>query len=130
MNIDHIGYAVKRIDKSIIAFESLGYTFGDVIDDLDRNIKMAFGEKDGYIIELVSVLDKKQQSPVDKYLSCIGSTPYHICYRTDDINKSITDLTNTGYKLIIEPKDAIAFGGKKVAFLFNLFIGLIELVES
>ena len=50
MKIDHIGYAVKRIDRAITAFQKLGYEFESVIDDTDRNVKLAFGNKDGYRI--------------------------------------------------------------------------------
>ena len=62
MRIDHIGYAVKRLDRAQNSFEKLGYVFEAAIDDLDRNVKLAFGEKDGYRIELVAPLDKKQES--------------------------------------------------------------------
>ncbi len=51
MKIDHIGYAVKRIDRAITAFQKLGYEFEPVIDDTDWNVKLAFGDKDGYRIE-------------------------------------------------------------------------------
>ena len=69
MKIDHIGYAVKRIDRALSAFEKLGFVFEPVIDDRNRNVKLAFGEKDGFRIELVAPLDKKAGSPVDQYLS-------------------------------------------------------------
>jgi len=84
MKIDHIGYAVKRIDRAMSSFEKLGFCFGPIIDDIDRNIRIAFGEKDGYRIELVCPLDKKKESPVDQYLSNASGTPYHICYITHD----------------------------------------------
>ena len=48
MVIDHIGYAVKKIDKAVKAFENLGYVFEEAIEDVDRNILISFGEKDGY----------------------------------------------------------------------------------
>lgn len=130
MNIDHIGYAVKRIEKAQKAFEKLGFVFEPVINDTDRNVKLAFGIKDGYRIELVSPLDKNQKSPVDQYLSNSIGTPYHICYESSCFENDLDELIIQGYKVIIEPKPAVAFGGKKVAFLMNIGFGLMEIVEA
>lgn len=130
MKIDHIGYAVKRIDRAITAFQKLGYEFEPVIDDTDRNVKLAFGSKDGYRIELVAPLDKKQESPVDQYLSNAVGTPYHICYESDSLDAEIEKLNAQGYKVVIEPKPAVAFGGRRVVFMMNIGFGLMEIVEK
>ena len=130
MKIDHIGYAVKRIDKAIEAFSGLGYVFGDIVDDTDRNLKIVFGEKDGYRIELVAILDKKADSPITDVLKRSGPTPYHICYVSDDIEADTKDLESKGFRVIIEPAEAIAFGRKKVVFLYGLSTGLMEIVEA
>lgn len=129
MRIDHIGYAVKRMDRARDSFEKLGYTFGTEVEDTDRNIRIIFGEKDGYRVELVSPLDRGQKSPVDGILSGAGPAPYHICYRSDDLDADVEALESRGFKVIIEPKPAVAFGGKRVVFMMELGIGLLEIVE-
>lgn len=130
MKIDHIGYAVKRIDGALSSFEKLGYVFEPVIDDTDRNVKLAFGVKDGYRIELVTPLDKKQESPVDQYLSNAVGTPYHICYESDRFDDEIEELKSQGFKVVIEPNPAVAFGGRRVVFMMNIGFGLMEIVEA
>lgn len=130
MKVDHIGYAVKRMDRAQAAFQNLGFTFVATIDDLDRNVKLAFGEKDGYRIELVSPLDQGKASPVDQYLSSMPGTPYHICYASDDLDREIGRLKQQGFKEIIKPSPAVAFGGKRVVFLMSLGFGLMEIVEK
>lgn len=130
MRIDHIGYAIKRIDRAITAFQKLGYEFEPVIDDTDRNVKLAFGVKDGYRIELVAPLDKKSESPVDQYLSNVVGTPYHICYESSDLDKEVEKLKSQGYKVVIEPRPAIAFGNRRVVFMMNIGFGLMEIVET
>ena len=129
MQVDHIGYAVKKMDRAIKSFIALGYQFESTIDDFDRNIKITFGEKDGYRIELVCPIDKNIVSPVDTYLSNVGPTPYHICYRTENMEEELINLEKQGFKTVKDPSKAVAFGGKKVAFLMNLGIGLMEIVE-
>lgn len=130
MKIDHIGYAVKRIERAITAFQILGFEFEPVIDDTDRNVKLAFGNKDGLRIELVAPLDKKQDSPVDQYLSNAVGTPYHICYESDNLDAEISELKAKGYKVVIEPRPAVAFGGRRVVFMMNIGFGLMEIVEK
>lgn len=129
MKINHIGYAVKRLDRALTALEKLGYAFEPVIDDLDRNVQLAFGDKDGYRIELVSPLDREKDSPVDQYLSNAMGTPYHICYESDNFEKDIESLKKEGFKIIIEPREAIAFENKRVVFMMNIGFGLMEIVE-
>lgn len=130
MVIDHIGYAVKKMDKAIKSFQNLGFVFEEVVEDYDRNILISFGSKDGYRIELVQPLDKKKESPVDAYLSKIGPTPYHICYVSDAFEKDIEQLKSQGFRVIIEPRNAVAFDEKRVVFMMNLGIGLMEIVEK
>ena len=130
MKIDHIGYAVKRIDRAITAFQKLGYEFEPVIDDTDRNVKLAFGSKYGYRIELVAPLDKKLESPVDQYLSNAVGTPYHICYESENLDAVIEELKAQGYKVVIGPRPAVAFGGRRVVFMMNIGFGLMEIVEN
>lgn len=130
MKIDHIGYAVRRIERAISSFKDLGYSFGDIVDDTDRNIKIAFGEKDGYRIELVCPLERGKGSPADQYLANTPGIPYHICYKSDRFDNDIEELKNQGFKVVIEPEPAVAFGGRRVVFLMSLGFGLMEIVEA
>ncbi len=129
MKIEHIGYAVKQIDRARKSFEKLGYVFEPAIDDLNRNVKLAFGKKDGYRIELVAPLNKKLESPVDQYLSNAIGIPYHICYQSENFDLEIKELEKQGFKVIIDPAPAVAFGGRRVVFMMSVGFGLMEIVE-
>ena len=118
MNVDHIGYSVKNIDASRQAFEELG------------NIFISFGRLGDYRIELVSPLDPALPSPVDGTLKKSGNTPYHICYTSSRFEDDIKELQQKRFLLTIPPAPACAFGGRRVAFLYHLQIGLLELVEA
>ena len=129
MKIDHIGYAVKRIDRAVKAFESVGFSFGPERADTDRNVKFAFGEKDLYRIELVCPLDKSKPSPVDLYLRNVSGMPYHICYQSENLDTEVERMIKQGFKVVIEPRPAIAFDGRHVVFLLSHAFGLLEIVE-
>lgn len=128
MRIDHIGYAVKNIEKALKQMNALGFVFDPVIEDHDRNIYIAFGELDGYRVELVSPMNSG--SPVDEILSKEGPTPYHICYKADNLEAAIEELKQSRFKVTIPPAPAVAFGGNRVVFLYALSVGLVEIVEE
>ena len=128
-HIDHIGYAVKRTDRAINSLKSLGYKFESTIRDEDRKIDITFGRFEGYRIELVCPYENG--SPIEGILSLTGSAPYHICYRSDSFEDDISNLSKMGgYKMVIPPAKAVAFGGMRVCFLYSLGCGLIEIVED
>ncbi|MCD8327081.1 MAG: VOC family protein [Lachnospiraceae bacterium] len=130
MRIDHVGYAVRRMEKAVRTFEALGYQFDEPVDDHDRNIRIRFGQMDGYRIELVQPLSREEPSPVDTYLRRVGSMPYHICYRSDAFEQDIDDLCGKGFQVLNAPQPAAAFSGKRVSFLIHPAIGMLELVEE
>ena len=128
MRIDHIGYAVKNIDKAKKQMEVLGFTFEETVTDIDRNIFLAFGEMCGYRVELVAPINNG--TPVDAFLEKIGPTPYHICYKSNAIKADIERLQQNRFKVTVPLAPAVAFGGKRVVFLYSLSVGLIEIVEE
>lgn len=130
LHIDHIGYAVRSVRQSLPQFEKLGFAFGAIIEDKSRNVSICFGEKDNYRIELISPLSKSEKSPVDGVLKNNGSTPYHICYMSKDMDRDIKRLEDNRFKVITPLAPAVAFEGKNVVFLYHPIVGLIEIVES
>ena len=133
MIVDHIGYAVKKMDEAVCEFEKLGFKFEEIINDSDRNIFICFGNNGSYRIELVSPIDKEKPSPVDTYLSKVGPTAYHLCYKSNDLEEDISELERQGFRVIIPPAFATAFscggGYKRVAFLMGRNSGIFEMVE-
>lgn len=128
MKIHHIGYAVSDIETAISKFEYLNYSMiSDKIDNA-RNVRIVFMRNYNYLVELVSPINRN--SPVNNILLKMGPTPYHICYKTTDIDKTIADMVIQGWLLVKKKERAIAIENRYVAFLYNKVIGLIELVET
>ena len=129
MKIDHIGYLVKNIQKAIASFEKLGFSLSsEITHDEIRKADICFMEKDGYVIELVSPYS--DDSVVANLIKTIKNSPYHICYKSEDIDKDVEDLSKNGFVVIQEKEVAPAFGNKHVVFLYSARIGMIELVEE
>ena len=129
LRIHHVGYLVVSIEESILQFKKLGYIIKqETIVDNIRNSYICFLEKDGYVIELVSPINEK--SVVYKLLKKYKNSPYHICYETEEFDLQVNKLQEEGYMVIQEPCIAPAIANKRVIFLVNNNIGIIELVET
>lgn len=135
MKIHHIGYLIKNIEDAVKEFENLGYKiYSEISYDCYRDIDICFIEKDGYLVELIS--PKSEKSIVYNLLRKMGNTPYHICYTSENIEKDIAELRERGY--IIIGKDGVndllpapCIGENvSVIFLYNKFIGIIELLKQ
>lgn len=132
MKIDHIGIATKDLANSIKEYENLGFSKdSDLIFDEYRNINIQFMKNESYRIELIEVAEKDVKSPIDNIMAKTEhSLMYHICYIVDNLLNKIEILKKKKYVLLTKEHDAIAFENRKVCFLYNKNIGIIELVEE
>lgn len=128
-SIDHIGYAVSDIMATAEYYVKAGWTLSEIFEEKVQNTRIAFLKKEGFTtIELVSPLEGK--SPVDNILANSGNAPYHICYVVDDIEQAVEDLYEEDFKPLFFPVESVAMNNKKICYLYNLKVGLIELVSS
>ena len=129
MKIHHVGYMVKKMQPAIEQFRALGYEIEqDTVFDDYRKIDICFMTNGAYRIELVS--PKSEDSVVWNLRKKTGNAPYHICYETPDLERAAEELRGQGYVAWDEPHEAVAIGGRRVVFLVNGRIGMIELVET
>ena len=129
LNIHHIGYLVKKIEKAKQTFLALGYLIEqDTVYDDIRKVNICFLTRDGYRVELVS--PTTEDSVVSGLIKRYKNSPYHICYETDDFEADIARLTDDGFIAIDTPTPAPALGGRDVIFLSNAAIGMLELLRT
>lgn len=129
MKIHHIGYLVKKMEKAKLLFIEMGFKVEqEMIYDDYREIDICFLNKEGYRIELVS--PRNADSVVYGLRKKIGNSPYHICYEVDNLEESIKVLGKLRFVVCQEPHAAKALGNRKVAFLINSQMGMIELLEK
>lgn len=133
---NHIGYLVHDINESISAFKKLGYDIVEynsntdyIISDSIQKVKICFLKLDNIVLELVQADgDNSTISKLSKKSS--HSMPYHLCYEVNDLDETIKEKRRDGYIIIQKPTPAIAFNNRKIAFLFNINTGIIELLEK
>ena len=127
--IHHIGIATTDIQTSIHQFSKLGYSSSDIYVDDTQRVIICFLKKDNEVlIELVS--PNSEDSPINNILKKNGTSSYHLCYLTDNIEYAVEHFKGLNFKIVVKPVSAIAFNNKKVCFMYNQFTGLIELLEN
>jgi len=129
MDFHHVGIAVHSIEETANRYKDLGYSLTETIKEPIQNVYLAFLKKEGSpLLELVQPVDKT--SPVSTILKKVGVSSYHFCYESNDLLKTIEELENRNYKVLVEPIKAVAFNNRKISFLYHLDVGLIELLEK
>ena len=126
--IDHIAVVVKDLKKSIEQWKSYFKIEECCIEEIEeRGVKLAqlkVGE--GASIELVSPLGEK--STLRNFLKNKGEGIHHICFKVQDIDKSVIELKRQGVKFVSE-EPVKGASGSRIIFIHpdNLNGVLIEL---
>ena len=132
MKVHHVGYLVADIDAAISEFVSMGYEVRqEKLYDPSRKVYLCFMENNGVMIELVCPSEECRL--FTSLQRRIGNAPYHICYFPDEdsaFDSAIEALETQGFMMAQPPEAAVAFGGRRVAFMMSPETGLIEILEA
>ena len=125
----HIGVAVFAIEDAVPFYLAQGYRKLIRVYDPAQNVEVCVLSHETFpMIELLSPHNSK--SPINNILDKVGASPYHICYIVQDLAESVQAMKGNGFMLVTKPKASNAFGDRKVCFLINRKIGLVELMEE
>lgn len=113
--IEHIGIAVKNLDKSNTLFQALlGKEPYKMEEVLSEGVKTSFFESDSNKIELLEATNP--ESPIAKFIDKKGEGIHHIAFAVDDIVTEIARLKKEGFVVLNDvPKKGA--DNKWVAFL-------------
>jgi methylmalonyl-CoA/ethylmalonyl-CoA epimerase len=113
--IEHIGIAVKDLEKSNSLFASLfGESHYKTEEVASEGVKTSFFKSGPNKIELLEAT--KPESPIAKFIEKKGEGIHHIAFAVDNIKEEIKRLQNEGFTVLNEtPKKGA--DNKLVAFL-------------
>ncbi len=128
--IEHLGIAVKSIEKSAKMYEALlgkpSYKTEAVESEGVSTLFFQIGDSK---IELLEATNP--ESPIAKFIEKKGEGIHHIAYDVSDIESELERLKSEGFQLIHKtPKDGA--DNKRIAFLHPKSTGgvLVELCEE
>lgn len=125
----HFGLATDDLARSIETLRLLGYYVGEITLDPIQRVRVAFASRpEEVMIELVCDIDAN--GPTHRIVSKTGNGLYHICYEVDSLEETILKLRDKGFLLRHAPVPAAACDGKRIAWMYSRYIGLVELLEK
>ena len=129
----HVGVAVPSLGPATEALADLfGYRvvsgpFDDPIQKVSVNF-LTQSDQDVAEIELISPLS--EDSPIASMLRKSGGGAYHLCFETTDIEQALVHAKNNGCVIVSPAVPAVAFNGRRIAWIYTRSRQLFELVES
>lgn len=98
--LDHIALEVSDMDQAIAFYtDKMGFTLASRATNEDQKEEYCFLESDGINLELISDLKKscREKRQIER--------PYcpHICFATDDMNKTIEELREKKIEILRGP---------------------------
>lgn len=130
MIIDHICFAVRNLKESITYWEEVfGYRqMTATIVNSRQKVKVIFLRKEGSIsIKLIEPLDSNES-----LLNFVnrGGGFHHICFKCDNIDKKLPELSDKGLITLVKPQPGEAFNNHNIAFLLARNGLSIELIDT
>lgn len=129
MHIDHVGIAVRSIEKGIELWETVfGYRqMTDVVVNTRQKVKVVFLKKDDSItIKLIAPAD--ETSPIYSF-SLKGGGLHHLCFKGERLEQDLDFLKRHGVRVIAQPQPGEAFENEQIAFGFVSGLN-IELIDT
>jgi methylmalonyl-CoA/ethylmalonyl-CoA epimerase len=129
----HVGVAVPSLGPATDSLSTLfGYRvvsgpFDDPIQKVSVNF-LTQSAKDVAEIELIAPLSA--DSPITSMLAKSGGGAYHLCFETSDIEQALVHAKNNGCVVVSPPVPAVAFNGRRIAWIYTKARQLFELVEA
>jgi methylmalonyl-CoA/ethylmalonyl-CoA epimerase len=129
----HVGVAVPSLDPTTEMLSTLfGYRvvsgpFDDPIQKVSVNF-LTTSTEDKVEIELIAPLTG--DSPIASTLAKGGNSSYHLCFETSDIDQALVHAKANGCIVVSPPVPAVAFDGRRIAWIYTRSRQLFELVES
>ncbi len=129
----HVGIAVTSIETSLSSFtDVLGYELssGPFVDPI-QGVEVCFLKRpsapDEPMLELVAPVG--EDSPIEKVLER-GGGAYHMCYEVGVLEEALKEARAANCLVISGPDPAVAFGGRRIVWLYTPARVLLELVET
>lgn len=129
----HVGVAVPSLGPATEALTALfGYRvmsgpFDDPIQKVQVNF-LAKSSDDVAEIELIAPI--AEDSPIRSMLAKDGGGAYHLCFETSDIESALAHAKKNGCIVVSPPVPAVAFEGRRIAWIYTRSRQLFELVEA
>ena len=130
--LHHLGFVVSSISAAAEDFAvSISARWdGEIIFDPIQRVRVSFfypADTRNPVFELVE--PASEGSPVSNFLKKKGGGLHHVCYEIDDLESGLREARGAGLVVMAEPAPAVAFDGRRIAWVCSKKRLLVELLE-
>lgn len=132
LRLHHVGFVVASIEHEMPGFlrSLLAQWDGRIFEDPQQRVKVAFLTTRPEDPQLELVEPAGENSPVFHFLRERGGGLHHTCYEVDALDEELASFRSRGAIIAKRPKPAVAFDGRRIAWLLTPQKLLIELLEA
>lgn len=129
----HVGVAVPELGPTtelmtaLLGYRVVSGPFDDPIQRVSVNF-LTTQPSDAVEIELIAPLT--EDSPIRATLAKGGGSAYHLCFETADLDAALAHAVSLKCLVVSQPAPAVAFGGRRIAWIYTKSRQLFELVEA
>jgi methylmalonyl-CoA/ethylmalonyl-CoA epimerase len=129
--LHHLGFVVSSISAVADDFAaSMSASWdGEIIHDPTQQVRVAFfspADTRNPVFELVE--PASEASPVINFLKKGGGL-HHVCYEIDDLESGLCEARGVRLAIAAAPTPAVAFRGRRIAWVCSKKRLLVELLE-
>jgi methylmalonyl-CoA/ethylmalonyl-CoA epimerase len=131
LRLHHVGFVVANIEQAMPGFlRSLAAQWDEqIFHDPLQKVKVAFLTTRAGDPQIELVEPSGEDSPVLRFLEQGGGL-HHVCYEVADLEKELAEFRSRGAMIAKRPKPAVAFGGRRIAWVITAEKLLVELLEA
>ncbi len=130
--LHHVGFVVPDIVAGMTGFvNSLAAEWdGQIYEDPYQKVKVAFLKTKPGEAQIELVEPAGEESPVLRFLREKGGGFHHVCYETQDLEQTLAGMKLRGSLIAKRPRPAVAFEGRRIAWVLTAEKFLVELLET
>jgi methylmalonyl-CoA/ethylmalonyl-CoA epimerase len=132
LRLHHVGFVVANIETAMPGFlRSLAAEWdGQVFHDPLQKVRVAFLATRAQDPQIELVEPAGDGSPVLRFLQQRGGGLHHVCYEVADLEEELAAFRSRGAAIAKRPLPAVAFGGRRIAWVITSEKLLVELLEE
>jgi methylmalonyl-CoA/ethylmalonyl-CoA epimerase len=127
----HVGFVVASIEKSAESFaQSLGAEWdGHIIHDPNQGVRVTFLRSRHAADPLFELVEPAgENAPVQAFVQRGGGL-HHVCYEVENLEEALARMRAVGGLITRPPLPAVAFAGRRIAWVYTKNKLLIEYLE-
>ena len=130
-NFHHIGFVVSSIDKSVEGFRiSLAARWdGVIVHDPAQKVRVTFLESGNRADPLFELIEPAAEDSPVQLAAQRGGGVHHVCYLVDSLDVQLERCRSQRALLVRRSTPAVAFGGRRIAWVYTRNKLLIEYLE-